>query len=106
MRLDSNCEADQRLCFHYRDSSNASTYTRHLKILFCGCTDRFVSGLVGNVEDQFLMSHDNDMKVDLSHVGYRSLYVMVFQEKVQKNMMLGQRQLEKKKVGQKIKCQK
>ena len=55
-QLRSNCEADQRLCFHYM----ASTFLllpliqkfKHIAIL-CGCTARFVSDLVGNPEDRF-----------------------------------------------------
>ena len=44
-------EADQRLCFRYIDS----TIPLHSKPLaiFCGCTARFVSDLVGNPEDRF-----------------------------------------------------
>ena len=67
-------EADQRLCFHYTDSTisllrswsaplfsllrkyNPSTfYTRNFKPLaiFCSCTAWFVSDLVGNPKDWF-----------------------------------------------------
>ena len=67
-------EADLRLCFHYTDSTipllrswsaplfsllrkyNPSTfYTRNFKPLaiFCSCTARFVSDLVGNPKDWF-----------------------------------------------------
>ena len=45
-QLRSNCEADQRLCFRYTDSTipllNIS------KVLLCDCTAWFVSDLVGN----------------------------------------------------------
>ena len=45
-QLRSNCEADQRLCFRYSDS----TIPLLLKsiTLFCDCTGRFVSDLFGN----------------------------------------------------------
>ena len=50
-QLRSNCEADQRLCFRFTDS----TLSLLLKLLacFCDCTGRFVSDLVGNPEDRF-----------------------------------------------------
>ena len=45
-QLRSYCEADQRLCFRYSDSS----VPRNFKILalFCNCLGRFMSDLVGN----------------------------------------------------------
>ena len=45
-QLRSNCEADQRLCFRYSDN----TFLRNFKILalFCDCTGRFMSDLIGN----------------------------------------------------------
>ena len=45
-QLRSNCEADQRLCFRYSDS----TVPLHFKLLacFCDCTGRFVSDLFEN----------------------------------------------------------
>ena len=45
-QLRSNCEADQRLCFRYSDS----TIPLHFKLLalFCACTGWFVSDLFGN----------------------------------------------------------
>ena len=49
-------EADQRLCFHYIDSTIPLLFKiRNFKPLaiFCGCTARFVLGLVGNPEDRF-----------------------------------------------------
>ena len=48
--LCSDRTADQRLCFPYKAST-----TRNFKPLaiFCGCTDLFVSDLVGNPEDRF-----------------------------------------------------
>ena len=50
-QLRGNCEADQRLCFRYIDS----TFPLHFNPLaiFCGCTARFVLDLVGNLEDRF-----------------------------------------------------
>ena len=50
-QLRGNCEADQRLCFHYMDST-IPLLSKTLAI-FCGCTDRFVCDLVGNPEDRF-----------------------------------------------------
>ena len=48
--------AGQRLCFNYTDSRipilrNLIRHFKHLAI-FCGCTARFVSDLVGNPEDR------------------------------------------------------
>ena len=53
-QLCSNCTADQRICFCYTDSSSSSKI-RNFKLLaiVCGCTDWFVSDLVGNPEGQF-----------------------------------------------------
>ena len=55
-QLRGNREADQRLCFRYTDS----TIPLLAKIqnfmpldIFCNCTARFVSDLVGNPEDRF-----------------------------------------------------
>ena len=48
-------EADQRLCFRYTDSTIPLLPNSEISSL-CGCTDQFVSDLVGNPEDQF--SHD------------------------------------------------
>ena len=56
-QLRSNCEANQRLCFRYTDSSisHRSSQIQDFKFLacFCDCTGRFVSDQVGNVEDRF-----------------------------------------------------
>ena len=50
-------EADQRLCFRYTDSTIPllPIKIRNFKPLaiFCGCTARFMSDLVGNPEDWF-----------------------------------------------------
>ena len=47
---------DQRLCFHCIDSTNSATCSiqnfRSLSFL-CACTARFVSDLVGKLEDRF-----------------------------------------------------
>ena len=55
-QLRGNREADQRLCFRYIDSTipllSKSEIFKPLAI-FCGCTARFVSDLVGNPEDRF-----------------------------------------------------
>ena len=55
-QLRGNCEADQRLCFRYTDSTipllPKSKISSPLAI-FCNCTARFVSDLVGNPEDRF-----------------------------------------------------
>ena len=51
-QLRSNCEADQRLCFRYSDSTIIPLLLkiRNFKLLalFCACTARFVSDLFGN----------------------------------------------------------
>ena len=55
-QLRGNREADQRLCFRYSDSKiPILLYIRTFKPLaiFCGCTARFVSDLVGNSEERF-----------------------------------------------------
>ena len=55
-QLCSNCEADQPLCFRYRDSTvpllSKSKNFQPLAI-FCDCIGWFVSDLVGNPEDPF-----------------------------------------------------
>ena len=56
--------ADHRPCFRYIDSK--SLFFRNFKppAIFCGCTARFVSDLVGNPEDRF--SHNEaQMSFDL-----------------------------------------
>ena len=55
-QLRGNHEADQHLCFRYIDSTiPLLSSLRNFKPLaiFCGCTARFVSDLVGNPEDRF-----------------------------------------------------
>ena len=53
-QLCGNCEAYQRLCFRYSDSTILLLF-RNFKPLaiFCGLTARFVYDLVGNPEDRF-----------------------------------------------------
>ena len=56
-QLRSNCEADQRLCFRYTDSTMPPLlkFIQSFKLLacYCDCTGRFVSNMVGNLEDRF-----------------------------------------------------
>ena len=57
-KLRSNCEADQRLCFRYTDSTfPLLSKTQNFKPLtiFCDYTARFVSDLVGTQTVCFLM---------------------------------------------------
>ena len=57
--LCSKCTAGQRLCLRYMDSSIALLpKSKHL-IIYCGCTDRFVSDLVGTPKTSFLASRLN-----------------------------------------------
>ena len=50
-QLRSNCAADQRLCFRYKDSTIPLLFK--LPVIFCGSTAWFVSDLIGNAEDRF-----------------------------------------------------
>ena len=50
-QLRGNREADQRLCFRCTDST--IPLLPKSEAIFCGCTARFVSDLVGNPEDRF-----------------------------------------------------
>ena len=50
-QLHGNREADQHLCFRYTDST--IPLLPKSEAMFCGCTARFVSDLVGNPEDRF-----------------------------------------------------
>ena len=55
-QLCGNREADQRLCFRYMDSTiSLLSESKNFKPLtiFCDCTVRFVSDLVGNPKDRF-----------------------------------------------------
>ena len=64
-------EADQRLCFRYIDSTIPLLFLiRNFKPLtiFCDCTDRFVSDLVGNPEDRF--SHNEAQMEDSKKTDY------------------------------------
>ena len=61
-QLRGNREADQRLCFSLFGKYNTSTFLiRNFKplVIFCGCTARFVSDLVGNPEDRFSHNEAN-----------------------------------------------
>ena len=61
-QLQGNRAADQRLCFCYIDSTfpllPKSKIFKPVAI-FCGCTARFVSDLVGNPEDRFSRDRAN-----------------------------------------------
>ena len=48
-----NCEADQRLCFHYTDSTIPLLLKSEISYPFSDCPAQFVSDLVGIPEDQF-----------------------------------------------------
>ena len=53
-QLRSNCEADQRLCFHSLDSTIPPLHiAKFHDSSFLPCIGRFVSDLVGNPEDRF-----------------------------------------------------
>ena len=54
-QLCSDCTADQRLCFRYMDSTIPLLSKSKISsvYIFCGCTARFVSDLVGYPEDRF-----------------------------------------------------
>ena len=75
-QLRGNREADQRLCFRYRDSAipllSKSGIFKPLAI-FCGCAARFVSDQVGNRNVGFLMTRL------ICHRKYPSnaLYIMI-----------------------------
>ena len=51
-QLRGNREADQRLCFRYKDSTIPLLSKSEISS-FCGCTAWFVSDLVKNPEDRF-----------------------------------------------------
>ena len=50
-QLRSKCDADQRLCFRYKDSTIFLFLKSEISI--CDCTGRFLSVLVRNPEDRF-----------------------------------------------------
>ena len=50
-QLRGNREADQRICFRYTDTTIPLLPTP--LAIFCDCSARFVSDLVGNPEDRF-----------------------------------------------------
>ena len=58
-QLHSDCAADRRLCFRYKDRKNPSTFlNRNIKSLaiFCSCTAWYMSNQVGNQSVCFLTS--------------------------------------------------
>ena len=65
-QLRGNREADQRLCFRSWKVQYLYFQIRNFKPLaiFCGCTARFESDLVGNPEHQF--SHNEAHMYDIS----------------------------------------
>ena len=68
-----NREADQRLCFRYIDSTiPLLSKIRNFKPLaiFCCCTARFVSDLVGNPEDRFSQNEAQFMLPKISRVDF------------------------------------
>ena len=50
-QLHSNCAADRRICFRHIDST--SPLLPKCLVIFCNCSARFVSDLVGNPEVRF-----------------------------------------------------
>ena len=48
--------AKNYLCFHYMDGTIPQHFNFKLLIIFCGCTARFVSDLVGHLKTGFLIS--------------------------------------------------
>ena len=64
-QLRGNREADQRLCFHYMDSTicflSKAEISRLTLAIFCGYTAWFVWDLVGNPEDRF--SHNEALMI-------------------------------------------
>ena len=67
-----NKDADQRLCFRYTDSTIPLLPKYEISLaIFCDCTARFVSDLIGNPEDWF--SHNKaQLKPDIGK--YELLY--------------------------------
>ena len=78
-QLRCNCTADQRLCLCNIASSRSllskSNIFKPLTI-FCGCTVRFVSGLVGNAEDRFSRNaaHIKRTRIKLPLVTFQHIY--------------------------------
>ena len=69
-QLRDNREADQRLCFCYTDSK--SLYFLNFKPLdiFCDCTMRFMSDLVGNPKDKFSHNEAYLISDELAKMGH------------------------------------
>ena len=72
-QLRSNREADQRLCFHYMDSTITllPKFMRNFKplVIFCVCTARFVSGLVGKPKDWFSLNEAHMINYAIKKAG-------------------------------------
>ena len=60
-QLRSKCQADQRLCFTYSDSTIADFLSLSPLAIFCACTAQFVSDLFGNHIVGFLMMRHKQM---------------------------------------------
>ena len=84
-QLRGNREADQRLCFHYIDSTIPllRSYIRNFKPLaiLCGCTAWFVSDLVENPEDRF--SH-NEAQIVSNFSNLRQILATLIKNKNEK----------------------
>ena len=55
-RRKGNYKVDQRLCFHYTERTThllLKSKSSMLLVIFCNCTDWFMSDLIGKPEDQF-----------------------------------------------------
>ena len=77
-QLRSNCEADQRLCFRYTNSTSPLlSKSKKFKPLtiFCDCTGRFVSHSVGNPEDRF--SHVEAQMNKYKHIAERQIIIII-----------------------------
>ena len=64
-QLRGNREADQRLCFRHIDNTIPLLPKYEISnslAIFCGCTARFVSDLVGNPGDRF--SHNDEPRLE------------------------------------------
>ena len=72
-QLRGNRKADQRLCFRYTDST--IPLLRNPLAIFCGCTARFVTDLVGNPEDRF--SHNEAHIETMGFTGVCIIYLFL-----------------------------
>ena len=55
-QLCSNCNADQRLCFRYTDSTIPPLGMPYILAFFCGSIGQFVSDVVRNPDDQSFLA--------------------------------------------------